>query len=207
MTVSTLLKTAPKAGFENPVLEAQAVFRALMNAQAKPGTLQSLADIKLSPPAPLNKAATAIILCLCDYDTPIWLDDKLANSPEVASYIRFHCNAPITQHRHEAAFAFISEPEKLATLEGFAIGTGEYPDRSTTVVLCQKSLNHAQSVQLQGPGIQTSQSFAPSCVPAFFWRQIQENHQFYPLGIDVLFAADEQIAALPRSTKVIIEEQ
>ncbi|WP_068313186.1 phosphonate C-P lyase system protein PhnH [Polycladidibacter hongkongensis] len=200
------LAKAPAPGLQNPVHEAQGIFRALMNALARPGKLQDLPELDLNPPAPLGKSTAAIALCLCDYDTPIWLDKELAAAKDVTTYLRFHTGASFTNNPMDAAFAFVSKPENMPPLSAFAKGTSEYPDRSTTIVLSVSSLSHGQTVKLSGPGIKKEQGFAATPLPPQFWREMQTNNELYPLGVDVLLAAEGTVAGLPRSTKITFQE-
>src|SRR5690606_9187527 len=101
---------APSAGFADPVRDAQGCFRAIMNALARPGTLQRIDPGALEPPAPLTPTAAAVALTLFDYDTPIWLDPSLARSAAVAAFLRFHTGAPIVADALEAAFALVADP-------------------------------------------------------------------------------------------------
>jgi alpha-D-ribose 1-methylphosphonate 5-triphosphate synthase subunit PhnH len=61
---------AIEGGFADPVFQSQAVFTALMQAMARPGLRQTLADC-LQPPAPLEAGIAAVALTLCDPDTPV----------------------------------------------------------------------------------------------------------------------------------------
>ena len=54
--------TAIARGFPDSVRDAQAVFRAVMNAMARPGTVQALPGV--TAPAPLSPAAAAVGLAL-----------------------------------------------------------------------------------------------------------------------------------------------
>ena len=69
-------------GFADPVLDAQRVFRGVMEALARPGSLQPLADLP-EVPAPLTPELAAIALALADADAPLWLDAPLAGAPAV----------------------------------------------------------------------------------------------------------------------------
>ena len=60
-----------EGGFTAPATEAAHAFRAAMEAMARPGTLHRVSGV--APPAPLSPAAGAIILTLCDMDTPVYL--------------------------------------------------------------------------------------------------------------------------------------
>ncbi|TIL97235.1 MAG: carbon-phosphorus lyase subunit PhnH, partial [Mesorhizobium sp.] len=50
-----------EGGFADPVFNAQTVFRAVMNAMARPGSVQPLPAFA-RPPAPLSATAGAIAL-------------------------------------------------------------------------------------------------------------------------------------------------
>ncbi|WP_428647999.1 phosphonate C-P lyase system protein PhnH [Roseibium sp.] len=190
------------AGFRDPVHEAQGVFRAVMNAMARPGTLQALQTGGLTPPAPLSPATAAIALTLFDYDTPIWLDRPLMTSEAVKSFLRFHTGCPITGEPVEAAFALVSDPLHMIPLASFNQGSAEYPDRSTTVILSGQEFGRKPSVMLAGPGIKETEGFATGPVPPVFWDQVVANNRQFPRGVDLVFAGETKIAALPRSTRI-----
>ena len=59
-------------GFDDPTHDSQTAFRAVLDAFAHPGRIQSLASA-LVPPDPLCVATTAILLTLADRDAPVWL--------------------------------------------------------------------------------------------------------------------------------------
>ena len=86
-------------------------------------------------PHPLTGEAAAIALALFDHDTPVWLDAALAAAPDVAAWLRFRTGAPIVTEPDAAAFALVCDPRGLPPFEEFNLGTAEYPDRSTTIIL------------------------------------------------------------------------
>ena len=195
------------AGFRDPVHDTQACFRTIMNAMARPGTLQPIDAGSLKPPAPLTPVAAAIALTLFDYDTPVWLDKQLTGSEAVKAFLRFHTGCPIVGEPVEAAFALVANPAGLIPLASFNQGSAEYPDRSTTVILTGQNLNAqefsgGEAVTLSGPGIEKTVSFAASPVPPVFWDQVAANNRQFPRGIDLIFAGANALAALPRSTRI-----
>ncbi len=193
-------------GFENPVHDAQRCFRTLMQAMARPGSLQGYRSPLTAVPSPLTPEGAAIALTLLDYDTPVWLDPLLADAPDAVAYLRFHTGAPVVDMPVEAAFALVSTPDRLANLGNFAQGTPDYPDRSTTLILMGQTLDASGSVELSGPGIKGSRAFGASPVTASFWQQVQANNAQFPRGVDLVFAGRSKIAAIPRSTTLKLQE-
>ena len=191
-------------GFADPVLESQRVFRAVMEALARPGRLQSL-ETDLRPPAPLTPELAAVALTLADHEAPLWLDRALAGTPEVASYLRFHTGAAVVANPREAALALVADPARMPPLSDFALGTLEYPDRSTTVVVAVGSLSGRSGWHLRGPGIDGSAMLSATPLHDGFTNELRANHARFPQGVDLLFVAPGQVAGLPRSTALIGE--
>jgi alpha-D-ribose 1-methylphosphonate 5-triphosphate synthase subunit PhnH len=82
-------------GFSEPVFGAQQTFRALMDALANPGQVQSLTAPLEAPPG-LAPGLAAIVLTMCDHDTSVWLDTNLMESDAVLAWLRFHTASPVT---------------------------------------------------------------------------------------------------------------
>ena len=181
---------ALEGGFADSATEAALVFRAVLDAMARPGTQHRAQGAK--PPAPLGLAAGTIALTLCDHDTPIWLAPDLDTAP-VRDWIAFHTGAPLTS-RAEAMFAF-GDWASMVPLGDFAIGTAEYPDRSATLIIEVPDLGTAH--RLTGPGI-AKETWLTVPDPAAF----QANRALFPLGWDAVLTCGDHLAALPRTTCV-----
>lgn len=189
-------------GLADPVIESQRIFRSVMDAMARPGSLQQMKTDGLEPPPPLSTTLAGVALTLCDFDTPLWLDAALSKSEAVVSYLRFHTGAPIVDLPKDAAFALVSSKDTMIPPGSFNTGTPEYPDRSTTLIIGVENLSNRAGVYLTGPGIKQQQSFGARPLPEFFWPEMITNHAQFPLGVDVIFAGREEISALPRSTAI-----
>jgi alpha-D-ribose 1-methylphosphonate 5-triphosphate synthase subunit PhnH len=192
---------AIEGGYANPVFDAQTMFRAVMDAMACPGTIQPCGELT-APPAPLSPVAAAVALSLCDADTPVWLDPAVQASPAAKHWLGFHTGAPMAFTPADAHFAIVSDPAELIALENFSQGTQEYPDRSTTLILQVPSLSSGEMLHLEGPGIETSVAFAPVSLPRHFVEQWKQNRARFPRGVDVILAAPEGVACLPRTTRI-----
>ena len=190
-----------EGGFAAPVLDAQRGFRALMDALANPGTMRPL-DLGLTPPAPLTPELGAVALTLCDHDSPLWLDRRLAGSAAVSAWLRFHTGAPVVDDPAAAHFALATGAEDLPLLNSFSLGSDQYPDRSTTVVLALPALNGGSPLTLRGPGIKEEQTISPVGLPGDFLAQWLENRAQFPRGVDLLLVADGAVIGLPRSTRI-----
>jgi alpha-D-ribose 1-methylphosphonate 5-triphosphate synthase subunit PhnH len=187
-------------GFADPVFQSQATFRAILSALGRPGSLVSAGD-GLAPPAPLAPSAAAALLTLADYETPLWISPAFAAS-EVAAWLKFHTGAPSAALPKTAAFALVDLARDALDLAGFAAGTAEYPDRSTTVIAQVASLSSAGPLRLSGPGVHGEARFGFAPCPEAFFAQWSANRAGFPLGVDLIFAAGTRLAALPRSTRL-----
>ena len=199
----TTSETSLQPGFDDPVMDSQASFRTLLDVMARPGRIERL-DAALEAPELLHKAAAAVCLTLLDVDTPFWLDEAARDSESLRRFLAFHCGCPIVESPKDAAFALATEPLTMPSLDSFGLGSAEYPDRSTTLVIQVRALHEEGGSILRGPGIEDSRRFDASPLPLDFWEQAQANHEAFPLGVDMVFATADRIAALPRTTALEI---
>lgn len=205
MGAATMKASVFDGGLSSPVRDTQLVFRAVMDAMARPGSVHHLAELA-APPAPLTAMAGAVIATLADADTSVWLDPAMAKSETVADWIVFHTGAPITPHQSEAAFALIAAPQTMSSLNGFALGSQDYPDRSTTLILQVRTLTDGPRLEFEGPGINGRISIGPDPMPQHFAAQWRANRAVFPRGVDLILAAPDGLAALPRSARLITSE-
>lgn len=195
MTIVTTL------GFSDPVFQAQHIFRSVMDAIASPGSIIRFTP-GVIPPPPLSPELAAIALALADNEAPLWLDPYLRAMPTVIDYLRFHTGAPITENPKEACFALISDPSTCWSIDDFAMGTAEYPDTSTTLVFAVDKLSNNSGLHLSGPGIKDERLLSLRPFPDELINQLKDNQVLFPCGVDCLFVASGQIAAIPRSTSI-----
>lgn len=187
-------------GLADPVRDAQATFRAVLDALARPGRIVGV-PTSAGPLTPdgLGPAAAALALTLVDFETPVWLDPGLTAA---APWLSFHCGAPLVDDPARAAFAFARGFDALPALDRFGLGNEEYPDRSTTLILEVAGLEADTGLRLTGPGIATEARLAVAGVPPGWWAARAALAVLFPLGLDLILVASGRLAALPRTTRV-----
>jgi alpha-D-ribose 1-methylphosphonate 5-triphosphate synthase subunit PhnH len=188
------------AGFADKVLSAQSTFRSVMDAMARPGTVQHI-RAAAGTPAPLMRGTAAIALTLFDHDTPVWLDRKMSATTDVGKWLKFHTGAPVIADCAASSFAVLGNASDLPPLDRFALGSNEYPDRSTTLILQVDSLSSGPAYELSGPGIDGA-SVLQATISANLFERLSVNATLFPRGIDVVLVHDDAIVAIPRTTRL-----
>ena len=190
------------AGFVDKVLSAQSTFRSVMDAMARPGSVQLIAAVAGTPDT-MMRGTAAIALTLFDHDTPIWLDARMSETSHVAKWLKFHTSAPVIADSSISSFALIGEPKDLPSLDRFAFGSNEYPDRSTTLILQVESLTQGPAIELRGPGIDGTAILQAAIQPHDLFERLEVNVTLFPRGIDVVLVHDDAIVAIPRTTRLV----
>ena len=187
--------TVALPGFADPVGEAQATFRAVLDAMSRPGRLHQVGE-GLAAPAPLDSATAAVLLTLVDNETPLWLDPPAATARD---WLAFHCGAVIVDAPAKAAFALALSLPDLAMLP---TGSHEAPESSATLVLQIAALETGTPYRLSGPGLREPTVLKGGGLPANFAQAWRQNHALYPRGVDVVLCAGTTLTALPRSVSI-----
>lgn len=183
----------PGVGLVDPVFDSQAIFRSVLDAMARPGTIQKPSGL------PDGDGLVGVALMVLDHDTPVWMGK---GAEGLRQRLTFHCGCPIIDDPSQAAFALLTDPTELERLDRFAQGEPQYPDRSTTLICALPSLEGGPDLHLSGPGIDGTLAFAPASLPDGFADQWAMNHAQYPLGIDLILTAGSALAALPRTCRL-----
>jgi len=190
------------AGFADKVLSAQSTFRSVMDAMARPGSVQQVVA-SVGTPGPVMRGTAAIALTLFDHDTPIWLDAKMSETSEIARWLKFHSGAPVVENSAICSFGLIGNGGALPDLSSFSFGTNEYPDHSTTLILQVDSLKHGRAFELRGPGIDGIATLHAMIEPKDLFERLAVNEALFPRGIDVVLVSGESIVAIPRTARLV----
>jgi len=196
------------------VLGPQLVYRTMLDAVARPGTVKSFAAAarELGSEAGCSPAAAAIALTLLDREVThaVFLND----GGKLAAFIRRMTFSPeadaasadyVFAEGHADAGAGRSIAGKLKT------GTLEAPEESAMVLLRVDRFAPARdgsgegedTLVLSGPGIPGEWRCAISGVHPEWWTQRERLNAEFPMGTDWFFFTDEGLMmAIPRTTRV-----
>jgi alpha-D-ribose 1-methylphosphonate 5-triphosphate synthase subunit PhnH len=188
-------------GFDQPVENANAVFRTMLTAISHPGRSVPV-PVDLTAPPPLLSSTAAILLALVDLDTAVWLEPGL-DAPQVLAWLRFHSGCPLVTDPAAAAFAVVARTTELGR---FAVGSAERPEMGATVICQVPGFDAGDSLVLTGPGIPDRAMLGVAGLATDFRRQWAANHALFPAGIDLVLAAPGHVVCLPRTT-TIVEDQ
>ncbi|MGB4780228.1 phosphonate C-P lyase system protein PhnH [Microbacterium sp.] len=193
-------------GFTDAVGDAQRTFRAVLDAMARPMLAQAIPAVQgerpFSAPAPLGAGAGAILLTLCDAQTPIWLDRALRFSKEVESWVRFHTGAPLVDSPTDALFVIASSPSVAPDLHELAQGTDQEPHTSATVLIDATGTGPVGRFAVSGPGVDGEIDWDGVGLNTRLLDQWDANREQFPRGVDIILADETSVRAVPRTTKI-----
>ncbi|MBS8228326.1 phosphonate C-P lyase system protein PhnH [Vannielia litorea] len=182
--------SALDGGFADAPAEASRAFRAVLEAMARPGRIETVTGAR----APgLSVAASVVLLTLVDGTTPVFLAEDV-DRPALRQWLAFHTGAPVVA-RGAAMFA-LGGWAALGPLAAYPQGSPEYPDRSASLIVEVERLENA-GARLTGPGIEAEARLTLPDPEAH-----RANRATFPLGLDFIFCAGSRMAGLPRSTRV-----
>jgi alpha-D-ribose 1-methylphosphonate 5-triphosphate synthase subunit PhnH len=179
-----------------PTVLGHAVFRALLRAMSRPGTVVSL-------PAPArDRPLLRLLEALLDGEVtfhPAGLDEALRAEVAWSTGAR---TAPLA----EADFLLLGAGSGGA-LRQARRGTLEYPDRGATAVYQVAGLAEAGGrALLRGPGIREAAAPRIEGLEAGELALLREVNAEFPLGVDAVFLGPEgRLLCIPRSTRIEVD--
>jgi alpha-D-ribose 1-methylphosphonate 5-triphosphate synthase subunit PhnH len=189
---------AEAPGLADQGRDAQATFRAILDAFARPGTIRSAPILDL-PTDGVSVAAMAACLSLLDGDTRLWLTDT-QRMRTLGRWLNFHTGVKLVQEPARASFALITDRQSMPALDGFDWGTDEEPERGATLIIEVEALAVGSGWHLRGPGIADVARLQVDGLSPAFVEQRRLMPGIFPRGVDVLFTCGPRLAALPRTT-------
>lgn len=210
-------------GLRNPVPDAQACFRVLLEAMSRPGRIVSLPEAAMCtlvcPPTgagqrPMGAGTALLLLTLLDAETSVYLHGSL-DDDALRAWLRFHTGVGESTGHSGPAFTVARAEEFGPSLWGvLELGTDEAPQLGTTLIMEVGGLSDSAplasdqghcALRLSGPGIADRQVLQVLGSDADLWRYRITLQPAYPRGFDMILVCGNRVAALPRSTRVQLE--
>lgn len=189
-------------GLQNPVMDAQQIFRQLLNGMSQPGSIAAI-DYTVQHPMGLNPATYAVALSMLDQDTPLKLAASVNNAAARDS-LHFHNSVPLVDSVSAADFVICNEVDR-PDLETLNIGSDAWPDQSCTLIVQCQSFYNGITYRATGPGIQSSTKIRCSAFNDTLPHQREKLAHRFPLGIDLILTCGKEFFCIPRTTKLEAE--
>jgi len=213
------------AGFARPAQSSQSVFRSVLDVMSRPGRVMGLdVQVLAGMVAPLalrgrvGRAMAAVWLTLLDAETTLWLGGELA-TPQAAAFCRFHTGVRLVVDPAEAAFVALRHEALTPTLWGqLNAGSDECPQAGATLIvevatLAAPAAQEADgvaaathSLRLAGPGIERDHQLTVGGPARTLWERRIAQQAFLLLGADLILCCGDRLAAIPRSTRVTLQD-
>jgi alpha-D-ribose 1-methylphosphonate 5-triphosphate synthase subunit PhnH len=194
-------------GFADPVTDAQACFRAVLQAMSHPGHAVELSATQDAAPR-LQPATAALLLTLLDADTSVRLHGAL-HGEAVLAWLRFHTGTRAAAPGDGAPFTAARAGDLNAALwSSLPLGSDEGPhDGGTLIVEVPASTDTFRAapphrLALRGPGVPGERLIDVAGVPSAFWAWRVALQPQFPRGFDLLLVRAREVIAIPRSTQI-----
>jgi alpha-D-ribose 1-methylphosphonate 5-triphosphate synthase subunit PhnH len=198
MSTAALYETA-----FDPIRDAQALFRQLLEATARPGRVLRMVAPPLAVPPSRLRPACALLLAALDVEVGVHVLGP--GAAEVAGYLCLNTGARMAP-LEEADFVLVTAGESGGRLFRIKRGSLEAPHEGATVVYAPDTLEAPPGpgtvrLSLSGPGIAGTAPLAVAGISPAEFAGLQALADF-PMGVDLwLAAADGTLAVIPRSTR------
>ncbi len=194
------------AGFRAVQEDSQHVFRQVMEAFSRPGTVREIVPTGMRALETVVPSMAAIGLALPGSQTPVWLSPTLADQRLMASFLGFHSGCHVVSNASDATYAFVHAADLAdIRLSEFPWGTDIEPHLGATVVLAVERLaplpedSGMDLIRLSGPGVNGSCELGVRGLSdALILERIGAADAF-PRGVDLMLCAENLVAVIPRS--------
>jgi alpha-D-ribose 1-methylphosphonate 5-triphosphate synthase subunit PhnH len=182
---------------------SQRVFRVLLDALSRPGTVHDL-PAGLVDPVIGGGAPAAVLVPLALADLEVTLAVLATPGPDRAAALATATGAR-TAPAEAADLVLALRPPRPDEVRGLRRGTPDRPDLACRLVLACAGFDGGAHLELTGPGVDGTARLAVDGVPVEALEALVAVNRRYPVGVDT-FLVDPagRVAGLPRSTAVRI---
>jgi alpha-D-ribose 1-methylphosphonate 5-triphosphate synthase subunit PhnH len=190
------------------VFDAQKHFRSMLDCMARPGKINRLDPVRLTPPSGLNRASVLVAFALLDANTTFHVVNMESGE---GAYLAANTNSVRTA-TDDATFLFANGGEAPEILDAANCGTLTYPDMAATLILQvimarRTALPGSLKLTLEGPGIDGQATLFVQGLNPDLLLALEARNAEFPMGLDAFLTfMDENgapcVTALPRTAKV-----
>ena len=193
------------------VFDSQKIFRILLDAFARPGTIKQGYELNIAPPWKDDKFAFGILFSLLDLEVGFsvcCLDERIRC--EIGEYIALNTGSKFLPSN---IADFILALDKSLSIEKVKRGSLEYPDQGATVIRVVEELGKdleedSLNLLLRGPGVQEKAKVSLKGIGREEIRQMIDVNKEFPLGVDFIFVdKKDRVVAIPRSVRIEVMEE
>ncbi|MDM5285857.1 phosphonate C-P lyase system protein PhnH [Peribacillus frigoritolerans] len=187
------------------VHDIQTVYRKLVTATSRPGTLVALDREARTLDVQMECLSSTILLARTVLDPEVSFK-VISKAEEAVSRMINQLTYSKPVDLPEADFIFIlhdaSEEQMKEALNKAKVGNLLNPHESAMIILEVPDVTKGDSMILSGPGIQDESFLSLPNVSAWLAARNEKNMEF-PLGIDMYFVdQQDRLIALPRTTQI-----
>ena len=187
------------------VHDIQTVYRKLVTATSRPGTLVVLDREARTLDVQMECLSSTILLARTVLDPEVSFK-VISKAEETVSRMINQLTYSKPVDLPEADFIFIlhdaSEEQMKEALNKAKVGNLLNPHESAMIILEVPDVTKGDSMILSGPGIQDESFLSLPNVSAWLAARNEKNMEF-PLGIDMYFVdQQDRLIALPRTTQI-----
>lgn len=184
-------------------MASQAVFRCLLNALSRPGSVHKLPTADAPVPGPAASLGALIVpLGLADVDTTVAVVDDEAAAEEVC-----RATGAAAAPADSADLVALRQPVEAATISRLTRGSALAPEGGAKVGIDCTCLHAGRAggvtLTLSGPGVPHSKLLGVDGLTAETLGAVAHAQADRPAGIDVWLIDERgQVAGLPRSCRI-----
>lgn len=185
------------------IFDAQRHFRTVLDSMSRPGKINRLAPVALTPPPGLHKASAYVAFALLNADVAFHL---AGFSAAEEGYLKANTHSRVDA-AEKADFLFLRGDGDAAPIDAAKVGIATYPETGSTVVLQVEHIGRSSAtgglqLTLEGPGVETREIVYVSGLRPEMLAALKARNSEFPLGVDaMLVSVDECILCLPRTTR------
>lgn len=199
--------TAPQAKPFDIVFDSQAIFRTVLDAMARPGTVGLLTALDPRCPLPDFRPLAAVARTLLDHEVTFAVnpEESLSNTVELSRYLGAATGSRLTAP-DEADYVIARGPLPRGLLASLKRGTLAFPDEGATLLILAPDFATtigALPVTLSGPGVPGTLATHLTGLSAENLAERRVANAEVPRGVDLLLVDPTgRVLCLPRTTKV-----